>query len=95
MNDKFQFRLNDNYMQKDHTLYDLLDYKDKLSNGGYRVSRHSQPFYREIKDLISTYADDALYELKQDYPELQQSLDQYREDYLSDRYGGLTEFYQQ
>ena len=71
------------------------DYKDKLAKGGYRVSRHSQPFYREIKDLISTYADDALYELKQQYPELQESLDQYREDYLSDRYGGLTEFYQQ
>ena len=71
------------------------DYKDKLAKGGYRVSRHSQPFYREIKDLISTYADDALYELKQQYPELQESLDSYREDYLSDRYGGLTEFYQQ
>ena len=73
----------------------MQDYKDKLAKGGYRVSRHSQPFYREIKDLISTYADDALYELKQQYPELQESLDSYREDYLSDRYGGLTEFYQQ
>ena len=71
------------------------DYKDKLSKGGYRVSRTSQPFYTEIKDLITEYADHAMWELKQDYPELQESLDNYRQDLYTDKYGGLTEFYQQ
>ena len=70
------------------------DYKEKLTKG-HRVTKTSQPFYKEIKDLITEYADHAMWELKQDYPELQESLDDYRRDLNADKYGGLTEFYQQ
>ena len=69
-------------------------YKEKL-RGGHRVTKTSQPFYKEIKDVITDYADYAMWELKQDYPELQESLDDYRRDLNADKYGGLTEFYQQ
>ena len=70
------------------------DFKDKVAQG-HRVGRESQPFYKEIREVITRYADDAMYELKQQYPELQEALDDYQADKYADRYGGLTEFYQQ
>ena len=69
-------------------------YKKKVAQG-HRVGKESQPFYKEIRDTITRYADDAMYELKQQYPELQEAIDDYQADKYADRYGGLTEFYQQ
>ena len=69
-------------------------YKEKLT-GSYRVAKTSQLFYREIHDTISLYADDALELLKEDYPELDNALNDYQENASQDRYGGLTDYHQQ
>ena len=70
------------------------EYKDKVAKG-HRVSKNSQMFYREVHDLISVYADDALDALVYENPEMGEALHQYQQDAAADRYGGLTEFYQQ
>ena len=69
-------------------------YKERVAKG-HRVSKTSQAFYREIHDTISIYADEAMSALKQDFPELDEALTDYQMDAATDRYGGLTEFYQQ
>ena len=70
------------------------EYKEKLKKG-YRVSKESQAFYREVSQEIRKYADDALYDLKQQNPEMDEALTDYQLNQQNDRYGGLQTFYQE
>ena len=59
------------------------------------VGKQHQPFYTEVHNKISLYANDAYQQLKEEYPELREAVDAYNEAKYQDRYGGLTDYYQQ
>ena len=69
---------------------DVQAYKNALSKGE-RLNKHGRDFYKSVHNTITVFADDAMAALKQQYPELQEALD----DYQDLQMGGLREFYQQ
>ena len=69
---------------------DVEAYKNALSKGD-RLNKHGRDFYKSVHNTITVFADDAMAALKEQYPELQEALD----DYQDLQMGGLREFYQQ
>ena len=69
-------------------------YEEKVKNG-HRVTRDAQLFYSEIHDKMTLYADDAMDQLKHEFPELEEALDGYQQAKDADRYGGLTDYYKE
>ena len=69
---------------------DVQAYKNALSQDR-KLNKHGRDFYKSVHNTITVFADDAMAALKQQYPELQEALD----DYQDLQMGGLREFYQQ
>ena len=72
-----------------------------IKSGGKRtpespfVGKKNQLFYIEFNRTVGRFAQAALGQLQQEYPELREELDAYIQAKNQDRYGGLTDYYQQ